>query len=133
MRERVCNLLVRLLLGFARAVTLRSKSRRTDGHILLPHLRLPQPGGPVPRIYITQEQGCPVIYPDNGFPFPRLLQLAGVQGRYCMSSLYNSPMNPTEQSLPHSCHAFHSKAINKYFHSNGLGFNLLLSSPLGQP
>jgi hypothetical protein len=62
-RGRVCNLLVQLLLGLARAVTLGSKSRRTHGHILLPHLRLPQPGGPGPCIYIPQEQGGPVIPP----------------------------------------------------------------------
>jgi hypothetical protein len=56
-----------LLLGFARAVTLGSKSHRTHGHILLSHLRLPQPGGPCPHIYITQEQGGPVIFPGTGF------------------------------------------------------------------
>jgi hypothetical protein len=52
---------VQLLLGLARAVTLGSKSRRTHGHILLSHLRLPQPGGPGPRIYIPQEQCGPII------------------------------------------------------------------------
>jgi hypothetical protein len=49
-----------LLLSLARAVTLGSKSRRTHNHILLSHLRLPQPGGPGPCIYIPQEQGGPV-------------------------------------------------------------------------
>jgi hypothetical protein len=39
-RERVSNLLLQLLLGLARAVTLGSKSRRTHGHILLSHLGL---------------------------------------------------------------------------------------------
>jgi hypothetical protein len=34
-RGWVCNLLVQLILGLARAVTLGSKSRRTHGHILL--------------------------------------------------------------------------------------------------
>jgi hypothetical protein len=58
-----------LLLGLARAVTLGSKSRRTHDHILLSHLRLPQPGGPGPRINIPQEQGGPVIPPGTGFPF----------------------------------------------------------------
>jgi hypothetical protein len=62
-RGRVCNLLVQLLLGLARAVTLGSKFRRTHGHILLPHLRLPQPGGPGSPIYIPKEQGGPVILP----------------------------------------------------------------------
>jgi hypothetical protein len=52
---------VELLLGLAREVTLGSKSRRTHDHILLSHLRLLQPGGPGPRIYIPQKQGGPVI------------------------------------------------------------------------
>jgi hypothetical protein len=30
--------------------------------------RLPQPGGPGPRIYIPQEQGGPVLPPDTGLP-----------------------------------------------------------------
>jgi hypothetical protein len=60
-RGRVCKLPVQLLLGLARAVTLGSKSRRTDGHILLSHLRLPQPGRSGSRIYILQEQSGPVI------------------------------------------------------------------------
>jgi hypothetical protein len=50
-RGRVCNLLVQLLLGLARAVT--------HGNILLSHVRLPQPGGSGSRIYIPQEQGGP--------------------------------------------------------------------------
>jgi hypothetical protein len=39
--------------------------------------RLPQPGGPDPRIYIPQEQGGPVILPGTVFHFRRLLRLAG--------------------------------------------------------
>jgi hypothetical protein len=39
-RERVCNLLVQLLLGTANAVTLRPKSRRTHDYTLLSRLRL---------------------------------------------------------------------------------------------
>jgi hypothetical protein len=62
----VCDLLVQLLLCLARAVTLGSKSRRTYDHILLPHLRLPKPGGPRPRIYSPQEQGVPDIPPALG-------------------------------------------------------------------
>jgi hypothetical protein len=76
-RGRVCNLLVQLLLGLARAVTLGSKSHRTHGHILLSHLRLHQPGGPGSHIYIPQEQGGPVIPPGTGFPFCHVLRLAG--------------------------------------------------------
>jgi hypothetical protein len=80
MRGWVCNLLVQLLLGLARAVTLGSKSRRTRDHILLSHLRLSQPGGPGSRIYIPREQGGPVIPPGTGFTFRRLLRLARVMG-----------------------------------------------------
>jgi hypothetical protein len=78
----ICKLLVQLLLGLARAVTLGSKSRRTHGHILLSHLRLHQPGGTGSRIYIPQEQGGPVIPPGTGFPFCRLLRLGGLRWRY---------------------------------------------------
>jgi hypothetical protein len=51
-RGWVCNLLVQLLPGLARAVILGCKSRRTHDHILLSHMRLPQTGVPGPRIYI---------------------------------------------------------------------------------
>jgi hypothetical protein len=68
-RRWVCNLLVQLLLGLARAVTHRSKSCRTHAHILMFHLRLPQPGRPGPCIYIPQEQGSLVIPLGAGFPF----------------------------------------------------------------
>jgi hypothetical protein len=55
-RERVCNLL--LLLVLARAVPFGSDYRGTQDHILLSQfLRLPQSGGLGPRIYIAQEQG----------------------------------------------------------------------------
>jgi hypothetical protein len=50
------------------AITHRLESCKTHNHILLlSHLRLPQPGGPGPGIYIPQEQGSPVIPPDVGF------------------------------------------------------------------
>jgi hypothetical protein len=65
MRGQVCNLL--LLLGLASAVPLRSESHLTQDHTLLTQfLRLPQPVGPGPRIYIPQEQGGPVISPGTG-------------------------------------------------------------------
>jgi hypothetical protein len=44
--------------------------------------RLPQSGGQGPCIYIPQEQGGPVIPPGTGFPFLRLLRLAGLRWRY---------------------------------------------------
>jgi hypothetical protein len=80
-RGWVCNLPVQLFLVLARAVTLGSKSRRTHDHILLSHLRLPQPGGPGPCIYVPQEQGGPVIPLGPGFPFVAS-RLAGMRWRY---------------------------------------------------
>jgi hypothetical protein len=58
------------------------------------HLRLPQPGGPGPCIYIPQEQGGPVIPPGTGFPFRRLLQLAGLRRRYS-----NPPLHVLQDSF----------------------------------
>jgi hypothetical protein len=58
--------------------------------ILLSHLRLPQPGGPGPRIYIPQEQGGPVIPPGTGFSLRRLLRLAGLRWRYCNTPPHRS-------------------------------------------
>jgi hypothetical protein len=54
-RGRVCNLLYNC-------------NCRTHDYILLSHLRLPQPGGPGPCIYIPQEQIGPVIPSGTGFP-----------------------------------------------------------------
>jgi hypothetical protein len=68
-RGWVCNLLVQSLLNLARLVTLGSKSCRTHDHILLSHFRLPQLGGPGPRICISQERGGPVTPLGTGFPF----------------------------------------------------------------
>jgi hypothetical protein len=44
--------------------------------------RLPQPGGPGPRIYILQEQGGSALTPDTGLLFVRLLRLTGLRWRY---------------------------------------------------
>jgi hypothetical protein len=72
MRGRVCNLL--LLQGLVSTVALQSESHGTQDHILLSQfLRLLQPGGPGPRIYIPQEQGGPVIPLGIGFPLGHLL------------------------------------------------------------
>jgi hypothetical protein len=70
MRGRVFNLL--LMLGLA------TEYRGTQDHALLTQfLRFTQPGGPGPRIYISQEQGGPDIPPGTGYLFRRLLRLAG--------------------------------------------------------
>jgi hypothetical protein len=59
------------------AITHWLESHKPHNHILLSHLGLSQPGGPGLRIYISQEQGGPVIPPGTGFPFCCLLRLAG--------------------------------------------------------
>jgi hypothetical protein len=51
-------------------------------HFIVSDSRLPQPGGPGPRIYMPQEQDDPVIPPGTGFHFRRLLRLAGLRRRY---------------------------------------------------
>jgi hypothetical protein len=58
-RGRVCNLQCNH--SMVRVVQNRK-------HTLMSHLRLPQPGGPGPRIYIRQEQGGRVIPPGTGLP-----------------------------------------------------------------
>jgi hypothetical protein len=64
-------------------ITHWSESRRTRNYTLLPHLRLPQPGGPGFRIYtyIPPQQGGPVILSGTGFPLRCLLRLAGLRSR----------------------------------------------------
>jgi hypothetical protein len=106
-REWVCRL--HLLLVLARAVILGSESRRTHDHILLSQIRdTPQPGGPGPRIYISQEQGGPVTSPGTGFPFRRLLRLAGLRWRYSnlpphgvnmIQSIYSLGVGPQKTPL----------------------------------
>jgi hypothetical protein len=51
-------------------------------HFTVSDSRLPLPGGPGPRTYIPQEQGGPVISPGTGFPFRRLVRIAGLRLRY---------------------------------------------------
>jgi hypothetical protein len=88
-RGRVCTLL--LLLELASAVPLWSESRGTQEHILLSKfLRLPQHGGPGPRIYIPQEQGGPDISPGTGFLFRRLLRLVEQRWRYSIPPPHGS-------------------------------------------
>jgi hypothetical protein len=47
--------------------------------------RLPQPGGPGSRIYIPQDHDGSFMPPSTGFPFRRLLRLAGLRWR-CSNS-----------------------------------------------
>jgi hypothetical protein len=81
-RGWICNLLLQLRLGLAGAVILWSGSHRTHDHILLSHLRLPEPGGPGPRIYIRQKEGGPVIPPGTEFLSCRPLRFVELRWRY---------------------------------------------------
>jgi hypothetical protein len=62
----------------------RSHSRVSDS-------RLPQLGGPDPRIYIPQEQGGPVISPSTVSPFCPFLRLTGLRWRYSNPPSHGSP------------------------------------------
>jgi hypothetical protein len=74
----------------------------------------PQPEGPGRRNYILQKQGGPVIPPGTGFPFRRLLLLAGLRWRYSNPPspiLANSTIDILEYLLhSNGC----SKHKNKY-------------------
>jgi hypothetical protein len=81
MRGWVCRL--QLLLVLASAEIRVSESRGTRGYSFLSQIwDSPNLEGQAPVIYIPQEQGGPVIPPGTGFPFRRLLRLAGLRWRY---------------------------------------------------
>jgi hypothetical protein len=63
---RVYRLQLQLVL--ASAVILGSESRP---YFTASDSIVPQPAGPGPRVYISQEQGGPVIPPGSGFTFHR--------------------------------------------------------------
>jgi hypothetical protein len=80
-RGMVSNLLVQLLLGLARAVTLGSTFRRTHDDILLSHLRLPT--WRVRSLYLYPPgTRLPSYTPGHWVPFCRLLRLVGLRWRY---------------------------------------------------
>jgi hypothetical protein len=62
-------------------------------HFTVSDWRFPQPGWPGSFICIPQEQGGPILPANIGFPFRRLLQLAGLWWRY-----WNPP--PREDTQP---------------------------------
>jgi hypothetical protein len=78
-------------LAFKTEITQWSESRRTRNHTLLSHLILSQPEGTGPRIYISQEQGGPVIPPGTEFPLRLLLRPAGLRWRYSKQPLNGIP------------------------------------------
>jgi hypothetical protein len=77
--------------------------------------RLPQLGGPGPRLYISQEQGVPVIAPSTGFSFHRLLRLTGLQWRY--STPPSTVLVISSRHGPHRQH--HSSIISCVFVAAG--------------
>jgi hypothetical protein len=80
-RGRVFHLQFQLVL--TSAVIFVSESRGTRDHILLSQIRdSPNLEDQVPVFYVHQEQDDPVIPPCTGFPFRRLLRLAGLRWRY---------------------------------------------------
>jgi hypothetical protein len=117
------------------AITQWSESRRTRNNTLLSHLRLPQPGGSGSRVYISQEQGGPVILPGFGFPWRRLLRPAGLLWRYSNPSpnwRARSPYiyiyipqeldGPVQSQTQKSKSPYDRRSVNQY---------VLVSSPCG--
>jgi hypothetical protein len=90
-RGRVCNLLYNCFWALPEQQLLGRSPAEFTAIFYLSHLRLPQPGGRGPRIYIPQEQGGPVIPPGTGFPFCRLLRLAGLWWRYSNPPPHEAP------------------------------------------
>jgi hypothetical protein len=69
-------------------------------------LETPRPGGPGPRIHVSQRQGGPVITPGTQFPFRCLLQLAGLRWKLCKSlNLYFIYTIIQIESLSHREHS----------------------------
>jgi hypothetical protein len=80
-RERVCSL--QLLLVLASAVIHGSESRGTRDHILLFQIwDSPSLEGQVPLFIFPRNRVAQLHPPGTGFPFHRLLRLAGLRWRY---------------------------------------------------
>jgi hypothetical protein len=85
-----------LLLGLASAVIFRSESHGTHDHILLSQIRdTPNLEGQVPVFISPLFRGDLVIPPGTGFPFRRLLRLAGLRWKYS-----NPPPHGLTNSTP---------------------------------
>jgi hypothetical protein len=89
MRGWVCNLLLMLVLTSASCSGPSPTGLKAIFYCL--NFETPQPGGPCPCIYIPQEQGSPVIPLGTGFPFGRLLRLAGLRWRYSIPPPHGIP------------------------------------------
>jgi hypothetical protein len=106
--------------------------QRSDSQVRVPpvsDLRLPQPEGPGPRIYITQEQGGPVIPPGTGVPFRSLLRLAGLRRRCSRYLPWLGPLRKhivTALLLLH-VHSFRDNVFTEPLGSNGHLFRFYYS------
>jgi hypothetical protein len=134
-RGSVCRL--QLLLAIASAVILGSEYRGIHDNILftVSNLRLPQPGVSGPHIYISQEQGGPVILPGTWFPFCCHLLLAGLWSRYLNPpphghhSLCNSlnDFNPYTLSIDPSARKVMARALRRPIYQLHLNYALLVT------
>jgi hypothetical protein len=79
-RGRVC--LLQLVLAIASGHSQVRAPRDSWPYFTVSYSRLPQHGGPGPRINIPQEQSDPVTAPGTGFPFRRLILFSGIRWRY---------------------------------------------------
>jgi hypothetical protein len=66
-------------------------------YVAVSDLRLPQPGGLGPRIYIPHEQGGPVIPPGTQFLLRLLQQLSGLRCRYSKPPLHEIDSTTTQK------------------------------------
>jgi hypothetical protein len=80
---RGCVYRSKILLILASAVILRFESRGTHGQILLSQIRnFPNLEGQVPAFISPRNRVAQLFPPGTGFPFHRLLRLAGLPWRY---------------------------------------------------
>jgi hypothetical protein len=91
------------------------------------NLRLPQPAGSGPHIYIPQQQGGPVIPPGTAFPSRRLLHIAGLRWRHStppthgFTDLANSKLVSVITSRNEQFRKHRSLLYSDRFHGNILG------------
>jgi hypothetical protein len=98
---------------------LESHRTHTYVYILLSHLRLSQPGGPGPPIYITQEQDSSVTPPGTGFNFVASYDSQGYGGSILIStkSQSQSHVMTDDQSVSMSRFQVHSGTCDQMLYS----------------
>jgi hypothetical protein len=76
-------------------------------HFTVSDSRLPKPGRPHTRIYISQELSGPVISPGAGFPYHRLLRLAWLRWRYSTPPLHRILPSAEAETYCRHGHSWH--------------------------